>query len=142
MATVVERTAPSFETAPGVAEPTPTVVLPKASPTVVGGGRRTARKVLAIITLGLVVGAAIGYGTYSITRDELDRGQIADAARWQGQANAYLKYQAALARGRAADAARLQAQANAYLSGERGLTRGQLADAARLQAQGDAFISR
>jgi hypothetical protein len=100
--------------------------------------------VLATITLGLVVGAAIGYGTYSITRDELDRGQIADAARLQAQANAYLKYQAALARGRAADAARLQAQANAnaYLSGERGLTRGQLADAARLQAQGDAFISR
>ena len=98
--------------------------------------------VAAVLVLGLVLGTVGGYVAYQLSSDATARGRVADVARLQGQANAYVEAQEALARGRAADTARLQAQGDAFLQGQQALARGRAADTARLQAQADAYQAR
>jgi hypothetical protein len=79
--------------------------------------RYSVRKGAVALAIAVAVAAGIGTGaaTYDTTHSSpsLTRGQVADAARLQAQADAVEEQRQAVERGRAADAARWQAQADA-----------------------------
>jgi hypothetical protein len=83
------------------------------------GRDRRIRTVAVAVLLAVAIGVVGGLMAFRVTHDPLDRAWAADAARWQGQADAWFAQQRleqALERGRAADAARWQAQADAWLA--------------------------
>jgi hypothetical protein len=78
--------------------------------------KRSRKIAVLAVALGIIIGTAAGLVAYHASPDPLERGQAADGARWQAQADAYLAQRQALERGQAADGARWQAQADAYLA--------------------------
>lgn len=95
-----------------------------AAVTVVRGGERLWGKLVVVaVTVGIIAAVLSGFAASQGSRERsaLERGRAADAARWAGQASAWLAAhqaeQEALDRGRRADAARWQAQAEAWLMG-------------------------
>jgi hypothetical protein len=115
-----------------------------------GGGRPWGKLIVAATVIaGILAGVLSGFAAYQGSRERaaLERGRAADAARWAGQADAWLSTRVdpeALERGRAADAARWAGQAAAWLAARQGeqqaLDRGRRADAARWQAQAEAWL--
>ncbi|SRR6266508_940743 len=123
----------------------------QAPATVVRGGGRLRGKLIVAVTVivGILAGVLAGFAAYQGSRERaaLERGRAADAARWAGQADAWLSSQVnpeALERGRRADAARWAGQADAWLAAQQreqeALDRGRRADAARWQAQAEAWL--
>jgi hypothetical protein len=101
-----------------VAVPAPIVVPPTGRRT--QGRRVSTRTITLVVVVGIMAGALAGYLAYP-SHGGLTKGQVADAARWAGQAEAWLAGQVnqeALERGRAADAARWAAQAEAWLTAQ------------------------
>lgn len=112
------------------------------------GASGSRRGILVAVVLIAIVGASsAAYLAARGTDDGLVRSRAADAARWAGQAEAYLGVETgwrALERGREADASRWQAMAEAWLGTEiaqAALERGRKADAARWAAQAEAWLA-
>jgi hypothetical protein len=133
--TITEHPKPQPETAqsPTVTAPTGEAHAPRS--------KRPRRIAALAVALGIIIGTAAGLVAYHASPDPLVRGQAADGARWQAQADAYLTQRQALERSQAADGARWQAQADAYLTQRQALERSQAADGARWQAQADAYLT-
>lgn len=101
------------------------------------------RFLIALGVLSLVLVAMVFSPPLSNTKNSVERGQAADAARYRSMAEYYVKImEPAIQRSRAADAARWTAMAERYQSVKeaQNLSRGQAADAVRWTTMSNYYL--